>query len=164
MNATPCILAIDQGTTSSRAILFDINGRVCARAQQPFQQVFPADGWVEHDPEEIWQTTLAVCRQSLSESGRIPAAIGITNQRETVLLWDRVTGRPLHNAIVWQDRRTADTCERLREAGHEVEVNARTGLLWSWWWCLLPEKLCIIKRYQVFELVLCDSFCWRLKS
>jgi len=129
MNATPCILAIDQGTTSSRAILFDINGRVCARAQQPFQQVFPADGWVEHDPEEIWQTTLAVCRQSLSESGRIPAAIGITNQRETVLLWDRVTGRPLHNAIVWQDRRTAKLCEQLRNDGHEPDATARTGLL-----------------------------------
>ena len=129
MNNTPCILAIDQGTTSSRAIMFDLDGRVCGQAQQPFRQIFPADGWVEHDPEEIWETTLAVCRQCLTQSGRTPTAVGITNQRETVLLWDRVTGKPLHNAIVWQDRRTAKLCEQLRNEGHEPQATARTGLL-----------------------------------
>ncbi|PXX97599.1 glycerol kinase GlpK [Halomonas sp. LBP4] len=126
------LLAIDQGTTSSRAILFDREGRNRAMAQREFAQHFPADGWVEHDPEAIWETVLATCREVIERAGvRVEeiAGIGITNQRETTLLWDRATGEPLHNAIVWQDRRTADTCQRLREAGHTAAVQASTGLL-----------------------------------
>ncbi|MCH4563559.1 glycerol kinase GlpK [Halomonas sp. EGI 63088] len=126
------LLAIDQGTTSSRAILFDREGRNRAMAQREFAQHFPADGWVEHDPEAIWETVLATCREVIDRAGvRVEeiAGIGITNQRETTLLWDRATGEPLHNAIVWQDRRTADTCQRLREAGHTAAVQASTGLL-----------------------------------
>ena len=128
----PCILAIDQGTTSSRAIVFDRTGKSVAVAQQEFAQHYPADGWVEHDPEEIWQTTLATSREAFAaaeKAGAEIAAIGITNQRETTILWDRKTGKPLHNAIVWQDRRTADTCNALRAAGHEADIAARTGLV-----------------------------------
>lgn len=121
------ILAIDQGTTSSRAILFDDRLRVQALAQQEFPQHYPASGWVEHAPGDLWQTTLATCRQVL-EQGR-PEAIGITNQRETLLIWDRETGEPIHNAIVWQDRRTAARCADLRAAGYEAEVTDRSGLL-----------------------------------
>ena len=121
------ILAIDQGTTSSRAILFDADLRVRGLAQQEFAQHYPASGWVEHAPEDLWQTTLAACREVL-EQGRAEA-IGITNQRETLLIWDRATGEPIHRAIVWQDRRTADLCASLRATGHEAEVTARTGLL-----------------------------------
>mgnify|MGYP000912598767 CR=1 FL=1 len=121
------ILAIDQGTTSSRAILFDADLRVLAAAQQEFPQHFPSSGWVEHAPEDLWQTTLATCREVLDQ-GRAEA-IGITNQRETLVIWDRETGEPIHPAIVWQDRRTADLCEDLRAGGHEAEVTARTGLL-----------------------------------
>ncbi|MFN3259660.1 MAG: glycerol kinase GlpK [Pikeienuella sp.] len=126
------ILAIDQGTTSSRAILFDASLTPLATAQQEFRQIFPRSGWVEHDPEEIWSTTAAMCRSALEKGGARPediAAIGITNQRETVVVWDRETGRAVHNAIVWQDRRTADTCARLKAEGRESAVTARTGLL-----------------------------------
>ncbi len=123
------ILAIDQGTTSSRAIVFDAGLRVVAVAQQEFPQHFPASGWVEHDPADLWASTLSTARAALAQAGGQVAAIGITNQRETTLLWDRATGRPLHRAIVWQDRRTADLCARLREAGHEAMITARTGLL-----------------------------------
>ncbi len=126
------LLAIDQGTTSSRAMLFDRRGEPIARAQQEFAQYFPADGWVEHDPEEIWQSTLTVCRQAIAQSGLAAeqiAAIGITNQRETAIVWDRRSGKPIHNAIVWQDRRTADFCEQLRRQGREEMIGARTGLL-----------------------------------
>ncbi|MCC5972400.1 MAG: glycerol kinase GlpK [Pararhodobacter sp.] len=122
------ILAIDQGTTSSRAIVFDRELRVVASAQQEFPQHFPASGWVEHDPADLWQTTLATCRAALDKAGSV-SAIGITNQRETLLIWDRETGEPIHRAIVWQDRRTADTCNRLRGEGHESMVTGRTGLL-----------------------------------
>ncbi|RME15996.1 MAG: glycerol kinase, partial [Alphaproteobacteria bacterium] len=124
------VLAIDQGTTSSRAIVFDAALTPVASAQREFAQHFPRSGWVEHDPEDIWQTTLDTCREALAAvpQGAV-RAIGITNQRETTLLWDRATGKPLHNAIVWQDRRTADTCAALREAGHEELFTARTGLL-----------------------------------
>ncbi|MBB3229680.1 glycerol kinase GlpK [Halomonas stenophila] len=126
------LLAIDQGTTSSRAILFDRDGHSIAAAQREFPQQFPADGWVEHDPEAIWDSVVATCREVI-EHPRVGleaiAGIGITNQRETTLLWDRQTGEPLHNAIVWQDRRTADRCQALREAGHTDLVQARTGLL-----------------------------------
>ncbi len=126
------VLAIDQGTTSSRAILFDEGFAVAAVDQQEFTQYFPDSGWVEHDPDEIWRTTIETCRGALKKSGASAsdiAAIGITNQRETTLVWDRRTGEPLHRAIVWQDRRTAPICERLRKGGHEADVASRTGLL-----------------------------------
>lgn len=126
------VLAIDQGTTSSRAILFDADLAPGASAQQEFAQIYPASGWVEHDPEDIWQSVLATCRAAMVKGGlsaRDIAAIGITNQRETVVLWDRATGKPLHNAIVWQDRRTADLCARLKADGHEAMVQEKTGLL-----------------------------------
>ena len=126
------ILAIDQGTTSSRAILFDRQGQVAAVAQQEFTQHFPHDGWIEHDPEDIWETVVATCRDVMANADVTPeqiAGIGITNQRETTLLWDRATGKPLYNAIVWQDRRTSDLCQALRDKGHTEVVQAKTGLL-----------------------------------
>ena len=122
------ILAIDQGTTSSRAILFDADLRVREVAQREFTQHFPDSGWVEHDPEELWASVLETCEAVLEKAGPA-AAIGITNQRETVVIWDRQTGEALHRAIVWQDRRTADFCADLRAEGHEAEVTARSGLL-----------------------------------
>jgi glycerol kinase len=122
------ILAIDQGTTSTRAMVFDDQARILARAQQELPQIYPADGWVEHDPEEIWRATLAVCREALAKAPDV-AAIGITNQRETTILWERATGRPIHNAIVWQDRRGAALCRKLEEAGEGPTVQAITGLL-----------------------------------
>jgi glycerol kinase len=126
------ILAIDQGTTSSRAIVFDADLRVRAVAQEEFPQHYPASGWVEHDPSDLWTTTAGTCRAAIEKAQLSPgdiAAIGITNQRETTLVWDRHTGEPVHNAIVWQDRRTADMCRHLRDAGHEPTVSDRTGLL-----------------------------------
>ncbi|XOV89569.1 MAG: glycerol kinase GlpK [Pseudomonadota bacterium] len=126
------ILSIDQGTTSSRAIVFNSRAEVLAVGQREFTQYFPADGWVEHDAEEIWETTLAVAREAIRAAGIAPAeitAIGITNQRETTIVWDRVTGEPVYRAIVWQDRRTAGTCEALKSAGLEPQVTAKTGLL-----------------------------------
>jgi glycerol kinase len=128
---TPFILAIDQGTTSSRAIVFDSAGAVVARAQAEFPQHYPRDGWVEHDPEDIWRTTLETAQAAFAEAekhGEV-VAIGVTNQRETTIIWDRATGKPICNAIVWQDRRTADACARLREDGAEPDVAARTGLI-----------------------------------
>jgi glycerol kinase len=125
------ILAIDQGTTSSRTLAFDQGWQVVARAQQPFEQYFPNDGWVEHDPADIWATTLSTCQQvivGLPANTHI-AGIGITNQRETTVVWDRTTGEPVYNAIVWQDRRTADFCDQLKKQGHEPGVTAKTGLL-----------------------------------
>ena len=129
---TQYLLAIDQGTTSSRAIIFSAQGLPVARAQQEFKQYFPQDGWVEHDGEEIWSSTLQVCRDAIASSSLQPqaiAAIGITNQRETTLVWDAQSGMPIHPAIVWQDRRTADYCAELKAAGHEAAVAAKTGLL-----------------------------------
>ena len=126
------ILAIDQGTTSSRAILFDQTLRVVASAQEEFAQHFPATGWVEHDPSDLWRTVLATSRAAMKKAGvsaRDIACIGITNQRETTLLWDRATGDVLHNAVVWQDRRTAPDCAALKAAGHEPMITAKTGLL-----------------------------------
>lgn len=126
------LLAIDQGTTSSRAIVFSAQGLPVASAQQEFKQYFPQDGWVEHDGEELWLSTLKVCREALQSSGLSAseiAAIGITNQRETTLVWDAQSGMPIHPAIVWQDRRTADYCAELKAAGHEAAVAAKTGLL-----------------------------------
>ncbi len=126
------ILAIDQGTTSSRAILFDADMKITATAQEEFPQHFPQSGWVEHDPNDLWSSTAGTCRSALEKAGLKPEdiiAIGITNQRETTVVWDRKTGQPVHNAIVWQDRRTADFCRELREAGHEQMFTDRTGLL-----------------------------------
>ncbi len=132
------VIALDQGTTSSRAILFDHSGDIRGVAQREFEQIFPQAGWVEHDANEIWESQLAVARQVLSESGTSAAeiaALGITNQRETTLLWDRVTGQPIHNAIVWQDRRTAAYCDSLREAGHTEMVQQKTGLIIDAYFC-----------------------------
>lgn len=130
--STPLLLSIDQGTTSSRAMLFEKDSSTFNVAQREFTQHYPQSGWVEHDPEEIWSTTLAVCQEALAAANaanRTVAAIGITNQRETTLIWDRQTGKPIHNAIVWQDRRTASRCSELQAAGHADTVTAKTGLL-----------------------------------
>ena len=121
------ILAIDQGTTSTRAILFGPDLVPAAQSQQEFPQYFPQSGWVEHDPEDLWRTTVETCR--VAASGAAPAAIGITNQRETAVVWERETGKPIHPAIVWQDRRTSGTCARLKEEGCEPMVTERSGLL-----------------------------------
>lgn len=126
------ILAIDQGTTSSRAILFDRQGQVVSVAQEEFPQHFPSDGWIEHDPENIWETVISTCREVIAKTGidiQEIAGVGITNQRETTIVWDRQTGKPLYNAIVWQDRRTSQLCESLRDEGHTEAVQASTGLL-----------------------------------
>ena len=126
------ILSIDQGTTSSRAIVFNDRLEIVAVAQQEFEQFFPQSGWVEHDPEEIWNSTVATCRKALEKSKLSAtdiAAIGITNQRETTIIWDKETGKPIHKAIVWQDRRTSEYCSQLRENGHDPMINAKTGLL-----------------------------------
>lgn len=126
------ILAIDQGTTSTRAILYDADGTVLGQAQEELLQIYPHPGWVEHDPEEIWQATVSVCRDAIEAGGKVPsdiAAVGISNQRETTVLWDRATGKPINNAIVWQDRRTAKTCAALRADGLEPTIQSKTGLL-----------------------------------
>jgi glycerol kinase len=126
------ILALDQGTTSSRAIIFDHDGSIRAVAQKEFKQIFPQAGWVEHDPQEIWQSQLDTAHEVLAKAGLTAndvAAIGITNQRETTLVWDRATGAPIHNAIVWQDRRTASFCDGLKQAGHAAEIQRRSGLV-----------------------------------
>ena len=125
------VLALDQGTSSSRAILFDHSGTPVASAQQPFEQIYPQPGWVEHDPEEIWRTQLGTAHEALRKAKAEPAdiaAIGVTNQRETTIIWDR-DGRPIANAIVWQDRRTAPICDDLKAAGREPLFRERTGLL-----------------------------------
>ena len=126
------ILALDQGTTSSRAMLFGRDGRIHGVAQQEYAQYYPQPGWVEHDANEIWQTQLAVARAVLRDQG-IPAsqiaAVGLTNQRETSVLWDRASGEPVHRAIVWQDRRTAGLCDELAAAGHAELFRERTGLV-----------------------------------
>ncbi|MXX16664.1 MAG: glycerol kinase, partial [Gammaproteobacteria bacterium] len=123
------LLAIDQGTTSSRAIVFTPDGTVLASSQYEFPQIYPDDGWVEHDPVAIWETTLAAARDVLGQTGSDVAAVGITNQRETTLVWDRATGKTVYNAIVWQDRRTATECARIGEEGHGQGITERTGLL-----------------------------------
>ena len=124
------VLAIDQGTTGSTCLVFDSHGRVMGRAYSEFTQHYPRPGWVEHDPEEIWNVTLRAAREAMAAAGgKAPDAIGITNQRETVVVWDRTSGVPVHNAIVWQDRRTAQLCRDLREAGREAFVRSRTGLV-----------------------------------
>jgi glycerol kinase len=126
------LIAIDQGTTSTRAIAFDASLKPLASAQQELRQIYPQPGWVEHDPEEIWQATVATVREAMVKAGlaaRDIAGIGIANQRETSVIWDRATGKPIHHAIVWQDRRTAVMCDALRASGHEPEIAAKTGLL-----------------------------------
>src|SRR5215216_2390449 len=126
------VLAIDQGTTSSRAIVFRDDISIAATAQQEFPQHFPASGWVEHEPDDIWNSTLATCREALAKAKVAPsqiAAIGITNQRETTLVWDKSTGKAIHRAIVWQDRRTADTCAKMKADGHEPVITQKTGLI-----------------------------------
>lgn len=126
------ILALDQGTTSSRAILFDRNLKTVAAGQEEFAQHFPAAGWVEHDPGDLWSSTAGVARAAIERAGAAPkdiAAIGVANQRETVVVWEKASGRPIANAIVWQDRRTADMCQRLRSDGVEPMITAKTGLL-----------------------------------
>ncbi|MGA7278966.1 MAG: FGGY family carbohydrate kinase, partial [Desulfocapsaceae bacterium] len=138
------ILAIDQGTTSSRAIIFNHSGKIAGLAQEEFKQLFPNPGWVEHDPEEIWDSQLKVIKEAVLNAGisadRL-AAIGITNQRETALVWDRNSGKPICNAIVWQDRRTAGFCDHLKAEGHEQLIREKTGLVidayfsaskWKW--------------------------------
>jgi glycerol kinase len=129
---SPYILAIDQGTTSSRAIVFDHAGEIVALAQQEFRQIYPQPGWVEHDPDEIWSSQVGVINQAMASVPGGPgavAAIGITNQRETTVVWSRVTKRPIYHAIVWQDRRTAAICEELKAQGHEALFQQKTGLL-----------------------------------
>ena len=132
------ILSIDQGTTSSRGVLFDENYEIISIGQNEFTQFFPDSGWVEHDPEEIWTSTLESCRSAIKQS-KIDSnqirAIGITNQRETTVVWDKETGMPIYNAIVWQDRRTSDYCQSLRSLGHESLVNQKTGLLLDPYFC-----------------------------
>ncbi len=132
------VLAFDQGTTSSRAILFDHEGSILGLAQREFTQHYPRPGWVEHDADEIWKSQLGVAREVIETSGLSPkdiAAIGITNQRETTLIWDRESGEPIHPAIVWQDRRTASYCDRLVEAGHSDLIQSRTGLVIDAYFC-----------------------------
>ena len=132
------ILSIDQGTTSSRGVLFDENYEIISIGQNEFTQFFPDSGWVEHDPEEIWTSTLEGCRSAIKQSKIDPnqiRAIGITNQRETTVVWDKETGMPIYNAIVWQDRRTSDYCQSLRSLGHESLVNQKTGLLLDPYFC-----------------------------
>ena len=126
------LLALDQGTSSSRSIVFDAQGRIKAMAQREFRQIFPQPGWVEHDPKEIWATQLATAREALAKAGLGAAdiaSIGITNQRETTVVWNRASGEPIHNAIVWQDRRAEPTCAALRERGLEPTFRAKTGLI-----------------------------------
>lgn len=168
------VLAIDQGTTSSRAIVFDDDQKIVAAAQQEFTQHFPKSGWVEHDAEEIWEGVVAVCRDAVSKAGLQPAdiaAIGITNQRETTIVWDRETGKAVHNAIVWQDRRTADFCAEMKKAGHEEMVTARSGLLLDPYFSgtkvrwILENVEGVRKRAEAGELIFgtVDSFLiWRL--
>lgn len=165
------ILAIDQGTTSSRAIVFDARGQACGQAQKEFRQHFPQDGWVEHDAMEIWNDCLDLCREAL-RNARLEASelagIGITNQRETTVLWDRATGEPVARAIVWQDRRTADTCEALRQQGHEPQIQAKTGLLLDPYFSatklawLLEQVPGARQRAEAGELAFGTMDCWLL--
>src|SRR5215831_7800457 len=130
--ATQYVLALDQGTTSSRSILFDHAGSIMTVAQKEFRQIFPQPGWVEHDPEEIWSSQVGVMAEAMAKKGLKPdqvAAIGITNQRETTIVWDRKSGKPVYNAIVWQDRRTAAFCDELKAGGHSTIVQQKTGLI-----------------------------------
>ncbi len=126
------ILSLDQGTSSSRAIVFDHIGNICSSAQHEFPQIFPKSGWVEHNPHDIWSSEASVIAEAISKigiNGHNIAAIGITNQRETTIVWDADTGEPVYNAIVWQDRRTSEYCDRLREEGYADMIQQKTGLI-----------------------------------
>ena len=132
MSEEQYILAIDQGTTSSRAIVFDKKGSIVSVAQKEFRQIYPKPGWVEHDGNEIWSTQAGVAAEAITKrgfNGKNIAAIGITNQRETTLIWDRKSGKPIYNAIVWQDKRTSDYCDQLKKEGHTDMIREKTGLL-----------------------------------
>ena len=132
MNNKKFVMALDAGTSSSRAIVFDHDRRIVSVAQREFRQIYPQPGWVEHDPVEIWDTQLAVAREAMAKAGATAsslAAIGITNQRETTVVWDRETGRPVYNAIVWQCRRTSDFCDELKKRGLADSIRATTGLV-----------------------------------
>ena len=166
-----CILSIDQGTTSSRAILFNRDGEILASAQEEFAQHFPADGWVEHDPEDLWRTVENSCRAVLEKASLGAdqvAAIGITNQRETTLVWDRATGKPVYPAIVWQDRRTHEVCRRLNDQGHGELIRERTGLLIDPYFSatklkwLLDEVPGVRERAEAGELAFGTIDCWLL--
>ena len=129
---TTYLMALDQGTTSSRCILFDGQGKICSQVHREFRQSYPKDGWVEQDPTEIWASQMGVAVEAMQAVGATPeeiAAIGITNQRETVVVWEKATGRPIYPAVVWQCRRTADLCADLKKQGLEPEIHARTGML-----------------------------------
>ena len=146
------ILSIDQGTTSSRGVLFDSNYQIVSIGQKEFTQFFPNSGWVEHDPEEIWLSTLDSCNSAISKAKISPdqiVSIGITNQRETTVVWDKETGKPIYNAIVWQDRRTSNECQNFRELGHESVVTKKTGLLLDPYFCATKIAwildLCLIR-------------------
>ncbi|MGE9292699.1 MAG: FGGY family carbohydrate kinase, partial [Puniceicoccales bacterium] len=131
MSSKKYILALDQGTTSSRTIVFDHDGHVAAVAQKEFRQIYPKPGWVEHDPMEIWSSQSSTAAEAISRADLttdVIAAVGVTNQRETTIVWDKDSGRPVYNAIVWQDRRTADYCRKLKEEGLEEMVTEKTGL------------------------------------
>src|SRR5215204_985221 len=132
MDITQYILALDQGTTSSRAILFDKSGMIISVAQKEFTQIYPQPGWVEHDATEIWSSQITVATEAILKARITPAdiaAIGITNQRETTIVWDRETGKPIYNAIVWQDRRTAAYCDELKKQGRDQLIREKTGLV-----------------------------------
>lgn len=126
------IMALDQGTTSSRCILFDKEGNICSVAQREFQQIFPKPGWVEHDPMDIWSTQIGVAAEAMGKigaNGESIAAIGITNQRETTIVWEKATGRPIYNAIVWQCRRTSQIIDELKKNGFDQVIRRKTGLI-----------------------------------
>jgi glycerol kinase len=171
---TSYVLAIDQGTTSTRALLFRADTSIAAMAQREFPQHFPADGEVEHEPEDLWTTTVDTCRDAMraaGAAGKDIAAIGITNQRETTVLWHRATGRPVHRAIVWQDRRTANICARLKAGGHEPLVKAKTGLLLdpyfsgtklAWLLGLSPEIANLAARGELAFGTVDTYLLWRL--
>jgi glycerol kinase len=165
----PYLLALDQGTTSSRAIVFDSHGSPCAMAQQEFAQSYPQPGWVEHDPETLWSTQAAVAVAALARAGikaNEVAALGIANQRETTVLWDRATGKAVAPAIVWQDRRTAEHCARLRATGRETEIRARTGLVLDPYFSatklawLLDSQPDVRQRAEAGELAFGTVDCW----
>jgi glycerol kinase len=156
------IISIDQGTTSSRAILFNLKGQPVYSSQKEFTQYFPKSGWVEHNPEEIWSTTKKTLSDVIKKSKKIRGnilTIGITNQRETTVLWNKKTGKPVYNAIVWQDRRTSKECQNLRELGHESVVTKKTGLLLDPYFSGTKIKW-ILEKFllgQIINLVQCTT-------
>ena len=162
------ILAIDQGTTSSRTIIFDSHFKPVATAQKEFTQHFPADGYVEHDAEEIWQSVVETGRSAIKKANIDPsqiAGIGVTNQRETIVIWDKATGKPIHNAIVWQDRRTADFCNTLKQSGHEKTITDKTGLLLDPYFSATKIKYMLdnIQGARENDNLLCGTIdCWLL--